>query len=49
MVSVSKNFPHSALFHMKSRVCLKYFVNDCRSCHHHDDVIDVIFISPQHT
>ena len=23
------NFFRSALFHMKSRVCLKYFVNDC--------------------
>ena len=25
------NFSSGALFHMKSRVCLKYFVNDCRS------------------
>ena len=24
------NFSHSVLFHMKTRVCLKYFVNDCR-------------------
>ena len=23
------NFSRSALFHMKTRVCLKYFVNDC--------------------
>ena len=23
------NFSGSALFHMKNRVCLKYFVNDC--------------------
>ena len=23
------NFSHSALFHMKTRVCLKYVVNDC--------------------
>ena len=23
------NFSHSALFHMKTRVSLKYFVNDC--------------------
>ena len=25
------NFSRSALFHMKTRVCLKYFVNDCKS------------------
>ena len=25
------NFFHSALFHLKTRVSLKYFVNDCRS------------------
>ena len=24
------NFSHSVLFHMKSRVCLKFFANDCR-------------------
>ena len=24
------NFSRSALFHMKTRVCLKYFVNGCR-------------------
>ena len=24
------DFSRSALFHMKTRVCLKYFVNDCR-------------------
>ena len=37
-VSVSKNllkkqklnFSRTTLFHMKARVCLKYFVNDCR-------------------
>ena len=37
LVSISKNLlkeqklkaSHSALFHMKARVCLKYFVNDC--------------------
>ena len=23
------NFSHSALFYIKTRVCLKYFVNDC--------------------
>ena len=23
------NFSRSALFHMKTRVCLKYFLNDC--------------------
>ena len=27
---VKLNFSSSALFHMKTRVCLKYFVNDCR-------------------
>ena len=24
------NFSRSALFHMENRVCVKYFVNDCR-------------------
>ena len=24
------NFCHSELFYVKTRVCLKYFVNDCR-------------------
>ena len=24
------NFSHSTLFHMKTKVSLKYFVNDCR-------------------
>ena len=23
------NFSHSPLFHMKTKICLKYFVNDC--------------------
>ena len=30
------NFSCSALFHMKTRVSLKYFVNDCTSLFHHD-------------
>ena len=25
------NFSSSVLFHMKTRVCLKYFVNDCKN------------------
>ena len=28
------NSSRIALFHMKTRVCLKFFVNDCRTCHH---------------
>ena len=35
------NFTHSALFHMKTRVVLKYFVNDCLCKHLFD------FNSPQ--
>ena len=26
------NFSRSALFHIKTRVSLKYFVNGCRNC-----------------
>ena len=29
MVIICCNFSHIALFHMKTRVCLKYFVHDC--------------------
>ena len=27
---LAKNFSRSALFHMKTRVSLKYFMTDCR-------------------
>ena len=28
------NSSRIALLHMKTRVCLKFFVNDCRTCYH---------------
>ena len=29
----TENFSHSSLFHVKTRVCLKYFMNDCSFLH----------------